>query len=506
MPLTPEVQKALVTKYSDNETGRVEYSQVGDAHAKVEAKGVADFRTGKEMTPKTISGIGSITKQFTAATLIKLWDDELTERKKDATIPAKFPDGIDTKLSDFMKGLKEKFPQCEELFTKIEGDESYKEITLRDLLNHTHGLGGRDGGKAMALVRASDKPIELADIANTTSKTIYEGLVVEQHGVHDYSNFGFDLAAMIVESVTGRNFDEVVRKKVLAPNGLTSTHPQSDHLDLYRDSAADISRGYIVDSEKYGNKAEPKDFGELKFNVKSNTRAAGGFKSSVADLARFARLYMGAEMFESEEVKDAVVAYGRGAPMAISRNEKDGTRTFGEKKYHLAMEVAADGAVGHSGADCDFYSDLRFTPKTSTSPSKVETWLSVVEDLTSHVCDRIFAKTNPEDSEVLQKFLYGKGSLLESVINAGRPAAGSELFNKLAEEALSHNKEAAAAISRYAELQQEILKIPASTLAEKREEIIEENIAARANPSTSPSPVGHEHVVSAARGGAGVVV
>lgn len=151
MPLTSEVQKALVTKYSDNETGRVEYSQVGDAPAKVEAKGVADFRAGKEMTPKTISGIGSITKQFTAATLIKLWDDELTEHKKDATIPAKFPDGIDTKLSDFMAGLKEKFPQCEELFIKIEGDESYKKITLRDLLNHTHGLGGRDGGKAMLL-------------------------------------------------------------------------------------------------------------------------------------------------------------------------------------------------------------------------------------------------------------------------------------------------------------------------------------------------------------------
>lgn len=308
---------------------------------------------------------------------------------------------------------------------------------------------------------------------------------------------------MIVESVTGRNFDEVVREKVLAPNGLTSTHPQSDHLDLYRDSAADISRGYIVDSEKYGNKAESKDFGELKFNVKSNTRAAGGFKSSVADLARFARLYMGAEMFENEEVKDAVVAYGRGAPMAISRNEKDGTRTFGEKKYHLAMEVGADGTVSHHGDDCDFHADLKLTPKTSTAPSKVETWLSVIEDLTSHVCDRIFAATNPKDAEVLQKFLYGKGSLLESVINAGRPAAGSELFNKLAEEALNHNKEAAAAISRYSELQQEILKISPSTLAEKREEIIEENIAARTKPSNSPRLAEHKHVASAVRGEAG---
>jgi CubicO group peptidase (beta-lactamase class C family) len=120
-----------------------------------------------------------------------------------------------------------------------------------------------------------------------------------------------------------------VKEKVLRPHGLNSTHPQIDHVELYS-SNPDVARGYILDHNGFRSGKDaisPEDFSELNFNTKSNTRAAGGFKSTVGDLAKFARLYMNAEMFENPEVVKTVTDYGRGAQMAKGHPDK----------YHLAI-------------------------------------------------------------------------------------------------------------------------------------------------------------------------
>ena len=93
----------------------------------------------------TSIAVGSVTKMFTSAALPKLWDNELTDENigEPGGKAKNFPKGIDTPLSHFMDGLKEKFPGCTYL-ESIEKTKHYPQVTLRDLLNHTHALGSRD--------------------------------------------------------------------------------------------------------------------------------------------------------------------------------------------------------------------------------------------------------------------------------------------------------------------------------------------------------------------------
>ena len=57
----------------------------------------------------TTIAVGSVTKMFTSASLLKLWDQELTAKKSGGLADGQtenFPDGIDTRLSHFTTGLK----------------------------------------------------------------------------------------------------------------------------------------------------------------------------------------------------------------------------------------------------------------------------------------------------------------------------------------------------------------------------------------------------------------
>jgi CubicO group peptidase (beta-lactamase class C family) len=158
----------------------------------VQSSGNIDFTDDSPaMTESTISGIGSITKQFTAATLIKLWDEDLTKSQAfGAEVSAIFPEGIDTKFANFMPALRERFPQSSKQFDRIEGDPSYPKVTLRDLLSHTHGLGGRNDNESYKLLRATgERPLELHEIINITEKEYHENSEGERPSLMNTANF-----------------------------------------------------------------------------------------------------------------------------------------------------------------------------------------------------------------------------------------------------------------------------------------------------------------------------
>lgn len=453
--------------------GRVDLTQSNEQPAQVESRGTVTFSDDSmPMTETTISGIGSITKQFTAATLIKLWDEDLTKSKaSDAEVSEIFPEGIDTKFANFMPALRERFTQSSRQFDRIEHNESYPKVTLRDLLSHTHGLGERDNKESLRLLRATqDRPLELHEIINVTTEYHLDGdgnpnpTRPHKHGEFCYSNFGCDMTAMIIECITNQPFDEVVRGKILEPHGLNSTHPQSDHIELYA-SNQNVARGYMIDHNAFRSEedkiANPAEFPELNFNTKSNTRAAGGFKSSVGDLAKFARLYMNAEMFKNVEVVRTVKDYDRGAEMAKGHPDK----------YHLAIQSGLiGGAVGHTGDDNDFFSNLRFFPETG----EVKAELLVVENATRYVANKVFAKTHPGQKEIVDHFVHIK--FREEFKNNGFPEEGSEQFNELARSFLNNpaNQSERKIFEEYCSVIERIAAIPREDLRDgnRREAII----------------------------------
>ena len=143
--------------------------------------GMADRENKIKFTSDTIFDIGSITKQFTAACILKLE----SEGKLSVQDPI-------TKFFDAVPNDK-------------------KSLTLHHLLTHTAGLTGSLG--------ADEEMIGREDFVRLALSTP----LIHAPGTYDYSNVGFSLLAAIVEKVSGQDYEKYLSERILKPAGMHET-------------------------------------------------------------------------------------------------------------------------------------------------------------------------------------------------------------------------------------------------------------------------------------------
>ncbi|MFX4272784.1 serine hydrolase domain-containing protein [Propionibacteriaceae bacterium Y1685] len=99
-------------------------------------------------------------------------------------------------------------------------DAPVADVTIRDLLSHSAGLTRDDtDARWWQLDRPFPTRDELIEIARTRA-------VVTDPGLHlQYSNIGYGLLGLVIESVTGQPFDQAVRELVLDPVGTDGIGP-----------------------------------------------------------------------------------------------------------------------------------------------------------------------------------------------------------------------------------------------------------------------------------------
>ena len=484
---------ALGHNYREKPLGSIVYDNNKKDKTETIAEGSSNFYDPSSKVAKdTISGIGSITKQFTAAALLKLWDNEIT-KKPDTKLW--FPKGIDSSLEGFMPALKEQYPNCINQFKRMEQEDYYSQITLRDLLNHTHGLGARKEEKTADLVTKSGaNPLAFSAIANTTVKR-----KDEVYGKCQYGNFGYDLAGMIIEIVAkdtgvvneevamdGEAFDTALHKLVLDLNGLTNTYTQTDTKISYQKNSSKFAMGYFIglpnevkEIEAYGTV----DQCQKAFNLISDTRAAGGIKSTVEDLAKFAPLYMKGEMFTNDLVKQTVLDRQKGAKMPEDQgNEPD-------DKYHLAIQRVMKTMIGHSGGELTYKSNLAFNPKTS----EIRVELKLTENLIDYVTREIIKQSYPDDYKKMEtiKADYNWGERCKK--DPHNPHDDDKYFpfmEKLIEDVKKTPVPEGqigilALVEKYIETKKQISEMPRNYLSKNRDGIILEMVKS-GKPSSSP--------------------
>lgn len=143
--------------------------------------GLADKKNKFASTPDTIFDIGSNTKQFTAAAIMKLVDQN--------------------KLSTTSR--------LEHFFDKVPDDK--KDITVHQLLTHTSGIDNGFGG----------------DFDGTTKdeflKKAFASELILKQGGYNYSNAGYSLLAAIIEKVSGMDYEAYLSQNILKPAGLDHT-------------------------------------------------------------------------------------------------------------------------------------------------------------------------------------------------------------------------------------------------------------------------------------------
>jgi CubicO group peptidase (beta-lactamase class C family) len=144
--------------------------------------GLADREKKVKQTAETVFSIGSITKQFTGAAILKL---------------------------EMMGKLKVTDP-ISKYFGDVPADK--KEITLHHLLTHTAGFEGALGDDYDPIGREDYVKLALG------SKLLFK-----PGERYEYSNVGFSLLGIIVELVSGKNYEDFLYEAIFKPAGMERT-------------------------------------------------------------------------------------------------------------------------------------------------------------------------------------------------------------------------------------------------------------------------------------------
>jgi CubicO group peptidase (beta-lactamase class C family) len=165
------------------------------------AAGVANLNTGAAMAADTGFLTGSITKVWMTTLIMTFVEDGLIDL--DAPIVTYAPEvrfGADEKVA--------------------------RSLTVRNLLNHSSGVDTGD-----YFVNSREYPDGVEDYLPPIAEA---GKLTEPGTVSSYNNIGWIVAEVILRRLTGRNFHELLRERVIEPLGLRRTVLSAQEAILHR--------------------------------------------------------------------------------------------------------------------------------------------------------------------------------------------------------------------------------------------------------------------------------
>ena len=175
-------------------------------------------------TPDTRFRLGSITKQFTAALVMQMVDQ--------GKIDLKAPMGL--YLPDY---------------PKAQGDR----VTIHQLLNHTSGIPGYT--ELPAFGRTIREPMPPSEFIKMFSGL---QLVFEPGTKFSYNNSGYYLLGMILEKVSGKSYETLLKERIYEPlgmklSGYDSTSPLLEKRAAGYDATLDgfVNTGYLDMMQPY---------------------------------------------------------------------------------------------------------------------------------------------------------------------------------------------------------------------------------------------------------------
>lgn len=162
--------------------------------------GMANLETGTPITPASIFHVASISKQFTAMSIMLLAHDGKLSVDDD---------------------IRKYLPEIPNYGTTI---------TIRHLLTHTSGLRDQWNLIALARGRFEEDRITEADVMDIVSRQT--GLNFTPGAEYLYSNTGFTLLGVIVKRVSGKSLRDFADERIFKPLGMTNTHFHDDYTML----------------------------------------------------------------------------------------------------------------------------------------------------------------------------------------------------------------------------------------------------------------------------------
>ncbi|MFZ6657092.1 serine hydrolase domain-containing protein [Undibacterium sp. TJN19] len=270
------------------------------------ARGMADVELQQALKPEHRLRIGSISKQFTAAALLKLVDQG----------KARIEDPLSTYIPDFPNGGN---------------------ITLLQLLNHTSGIA------SITSVPGFDENTQRMDKTSKELMKLITDLPTDfaPGSAWRYSNSGYIVLSAVIEKITGKSWHQALDELLFKPLHLKET--------TYEDPAQiwpGLVRGYRKDNQGRISPAAP-----ISMTV---PQGAGALISTAKDLWQWNEALHGGRVLSPASYKQMITAQGA----AIKDNYGFGIG---------ARPVRTQTAIWHNGGINGFVSDLYYLPESGTT-------------------------------------------------------------------------------------------------------------------------------------------
>ena len=325
-PASPEVTAAMQPYLDDyklagiigiiaDKTGKVHYENL---------LGYADVEAKKPISADNVFWIASMTKMFAGASIMMLVDEGKVS--------------LDDSVTNFI-------PQLSKWMVVAEKDDAHvllkplvRPVTIRHVLSHTSGLSG--SSELQQVTGTDSAPLKARALSSVTGP-----LQWQPGDKYAYGNQGMNIAARIVEIVSGMSYQEILQKRFFDPLGMTETTFWPSEAQIVR-----LAGAYGPNKGKNGfAKADIRFLTKpLSDRVHRFPEAGGGLFSTTHDIFRYGLMLANDGELEGK-------CYLSHAAMKELRKEQTGaTKVNYSLGYHLR-----NGMFGHDGA---YGTDLSVNP------------------------------------------------------------------------------------------------------------------------------------------------
>lgn len=293
--------------------------------------GMANLGQHMAAAPDTNYRLASVTKQFTAASILLLAEDGKL------------------KLDDSIRHWLPSLPPMTD------------KVTLRELLSHTGGLiDYEDLMPANTTEQLNDNDV-LRMLSASTKSYFAPGTA------YRYSNSGYVLLGLVVEKASGESLPAFMQQHIFKPLHM-------DHTLLY------VRGGPEVSHRAYGYSEENSVWKRTDQDLTSATRGDGGIYSSIDDLAKW-----DAALYDNRLLSDA------SRKLAFSPHAKVVGEPY-EASYGFGWRITGD-TLWHSGESIGFRNVIVRWPKqhltiillsNRNDPEPYRTVLAIAEPFLAH--------------------------------------------------------------------------------------------------------------------------
>lgn len=250
---------------------------------KAQGYGFANLEHRAPATPDTVFQLASVTKQFTATAVMQLVEAGKIQ--------------LDDKVSQHLTDLP----------------AAWKDVTVRQLLNHTSGIKSYTAIPNFAQqLRKDFTPTELLGLVKDSPMDFAPG------SKYQYNNTGYFLLGLLIEKVSGKTYGTFLSERIFEPLGMNNTRVNDLTVVIPNRASGYTLSGQTIRNGEYVSPTQPYAAGALVSTIQDMVRW-----NSALDTEKLLKRSSMEQMLTPTRLSDGKTqGYGFGWQLGVLRGHK----------------------------------------------------------------------------------------------------------------------------------------------------------------------------------------